>query len=352
MIHQSLTPELPLLDAVRSIESTLCRIAVVTDHHNKVIGTLTDGDVRRCLLAGGNMSTAVADAMSRNPIVALPGTSDNKLLQLLHRHNILAVPIVDRAGHLVRIIHRRDLLESDLSQGLASFDYAVIMAGGEGTRLRPLTDTIPKPMVSVGGMPLLERQINQLLRHGINKVFLSINYLGHIIEEHFADGSSFGLEICYLREESKLGTAGSLSLLPEQPSRPILVINGDILTSCDFLGLYDFHLNTGASITVAASEYNLSIPYGVVECDGSRLISLTEKPSQRFLCNTGIYSLSPDMLSMIPRHVHYNMTDLIASCLSTSQRVSVFPIHEFWSDIGTPADLAKARNLFSASHVF
>ena len=349
-MYQPLTPDLPLLEAVRSIESSFCRIAVVTDQDNKVIGTLTDGDVRRCLLNGGNMSTAVAEAMAKNPITALPETPDNILINLLHNHNILAVPIVDRGGHLVKILHMRDLLESDSFQILTSFESAVIMAGGEGTRLRPLTETIPKPMVSVGGVPLLERQINQLLKHGIKRVYLSVNYLGHIIEDHFADGNSFGLDIRYLREESKLGTAGSLSLLPEQPSRPILVINGDILTSCDFLGLYDFHVNTMASVTIAASEYNLRIPYGIVECDGARLISLTEKPSQRFLCNTGIYALSPAILSMIPYLVQYNMTDLIASCLSEGKPVSVFPIHEFWSDIGTPSDLAKARNLFSAHH--
>lgn len=174
------------------------------------------------------------------------------------------------------------------------------MAGGEGMRLRPLTETIPKPMVDIGGVPLIERQIQRLVRAGIRRAYISVNYLSHIIEKHFGDGVDFGLEICYLREQEKLGTAGALSLLPERPVAPIIVMNGDILTTSDFGSLYAFHNNYSAQVTVAAVDYRVNIPYGVIRAEGPYVTELAEKPSQRFLCNAGIYAVSPLALGMLP----------------------------------------------------
>lgn len=347
MIERSLAVHAPLVEAVRAIEASRRRIAVVVDDKGRLLGTLTDGDVRRCLLAGGSLQTTVSEAMSDKPISALENSSNSYLLDLMRRGNIAAVPLVDGAGRFIRLVHLTDLAPAEDAGGKTDFAFAVIMAGGEGMRLRPITDKIPKPMVDIGGVPLLERQIQRLAKAGLTRIYLSVNYLSKVIEDHFGDGSCFGLEIRYLREQEKLGTGGALTLLPEKPTAPIVVMNGDILTTSDFSSLNAFHCSHGAEITVAAVDYCVNIPFGVVQNSGSYVTGLVEKPSQRFLCNAGIYVLSPSALEQLPQAGAFNMTDLIDRCLAAGKPVAVFPVHEYWSDIGTPADLDKARSLFS-----
>jgi dTDP-glucose pyrophosphorylase len=342
-----LSPDAPLMAAVRGIEATRRRMAVVVDTEHRLLGTLTDGDVRRCLLAGGSLQTPSSQAMNSSPLVAEEGAPTGYLLDLMRKRNVLALPIVDAEGRFKRLIHLTDLEQHEpVTPIAAEFDFAVIMAGGEGTRLRPLTATIPKPMVDISGTPLLERQIESLAKAGLKRVYLSVNYLSHVIEQHFGDGADFGVEIRYLREQEKLGTAGALALLPEKPSRSIVVMNGDILTTSDFGSLYAFHQTHAAQVTVAAVDYRVSIPYGVIYTEGVFATGLAEKPSQRFLCNAGIYAVSPQALNLLQGTVHLNMTDIIDSCLVRDMPVAVFPVHEYWSDIGTPDDLEKARAFF------
>lgn len=347
MSEKPLAPDAALVDAVRAIEASRRRIAVVVDVDGCLLGTLTDGDVRRCLLAGGSLETPVTSAMNRHPISAEMDSSEGYLLDLMRRGNVLTLPLVDRTGRFQRLVHLCDLEQDDGTEKASGFEFAVIMAGGEGTRLRPLTEAIPKPMVDVGGMPLLERQIQRLARAGIKRVYISVNYLSHIIQEHFSDGSDFGIDIRYLCEEEKLGTAGALYLLPEQPQGPIIVMNGDILTTSDFGSLFAFHQAHGAHITVAAVDYRVNIPYGVLQTEGAYVRELAEKPLQRFLCNAGIYAMSPILLSLLQDAKYCNMTDIIEACLAGEQPVAVFPVHEYWNDIGTPDDLEKARAFFN-----
>ncbi|MFN4310064.1 MAG: nucleotidyltransferase family protein [Ferrovibrio sp.] len=343
-----LKPDSPLMAAVRAIESSRRRIAIVVSDDGRLLGTLTDGDVRRCLLDGGSLDTPVSRAMNTHPITAKYGSPAGYMLDLMRRGNIMALPLVGDDGRFMGLVHLTDLGVPDSEAGGASaFAFAVIMAGGEGMRLRPLTDNIPKPMVDIGGLPLLERQIQRLAGAGLRRVYLSVNYLGHMIEDHFGDGSGFDIEICYLREKEKLGTAGALSLLPEMPQQPIIVMNGDILTNSDFASLHAFHVSHGAYITLAAVDYRVSIPYGVIHAEGPFVRQLEEKPSQRFFCNAGIYAVSPQALGLLQETRHCNMTDLIENCLARSLPVAVFPVHEYWSDIGTPDDLEKARAFFS-----
>jgi len=349
MSERPLRPEAPLVEAVRAIESTRRRIAIVTDERDRVIGTLTDGDVRRCLLAGGTLDTAVSHAMNRHPVVADVSSPHGYLIDLLQRANVLALPLVDGAGVFQRVVHLTDLGHEDAGDDARGFAFAVIMAGGEGTRLRPMTQDVPKPMLEIGGMPMLERQIELLARSGVRRVYISVNYLGHVIEKHFGEGADFGVEIRYLREGERLGTAGALSLLPEQPASPVLVMNGDILTTSDFGSLFAFHQSCGAEITVAAVDYRVNIPYGVLQVEGAVVTGVTEKPSQRFLCNAGIYAVSPAALGLLQRSEFQNITDLIQRCLDRRFPVAVFPVHEYWSDVGTPEDLEKARALFAAT---
>lgn len=351
--EKPLPPDATLMDAVRAIEISRRRMAVVVAGDGSLLGTLTDGDVRRCLLAGGSLETSVSKAMNPAPFTAEIGSSDGYLKDTMRLGNVLALPIVDQSGKFLRLVHLNDL-EDDEAKADGSpqgFSFAVIMAGGEGTRLRPLTEAIPKPMVEIGGIPLLARQVQRLAKVRIDRVYISVNYLSHIIEDYFGDGRDFGIEICYLREQGKLGTAGALCLLPEQPFGPILVMNGDVLTTSDLDSFYAFHVAHGAGVTVAAIDHRIDIPYGVIRADGPFVTDLVEKPSERFLCNAGIYAISPEALRLLPSGEHSNMTDLIANSLIKNLPIAVFPIHEYWSDIGTPDDLEKARSHFAKMEI-
>ncbi len=351
MTETPLQMDARLVDAIKAIESTHRRIAVVVDKDCRVIGTLTDGDIRRCILRGGTIETSVKEAMNRHPMTCNSNCSETHILELMRQGNIEALPSTDQEGRLVRLIHISDIsMMQSQSESRADFAFAVIMAGGEGLRLRPITETIPKPMVDIGGLPLIEHQIRRLASAGICQVYISINYLGHIIESYFGDGSDFGVSIKYLKEERRLGTAGALSLLPERPKAPIVVMNGDILTMCDFNGLFDFHVSHDAAVTVGAIHYHVNIPFGVIQSEDSLVKGLVEKPSQRFLCNAGIYAVSTEALDHLRGMQFWNMTDMIESCLESSLQVVVFPIHEYWSDVGNHDDLEKARAFINAKN--
>ncbi|NBR70589.1 MAG: CBS domain-containing protein [Proteobacteria bacterium] len=343
-----LGPEAPLMAAVRAIEASRRRMAVVVDVSNRLLGTLTDGDVRRCLMAGGSLETPLSKAMNSSPLVAEEGAPAGYLLDLMRKRNVMALPIVDREARFKRLVHLIDLEPHEHCVPLtANFEFAVIMAGGEGKRLRPLTTTVPKPMIEIAGMPLLERQIESLAKAGLKRIYLSVNYLSHVIENHFGDGANFGISIRYLREQEKLGTAGCLKLLPEKPKQPFILMNGDILTTSDFISLFSFHQAHDAAVTVAAVDYRVEIPFGVLSSNGVFLTGLAEKPSQRFLCNAGIYAVSPQVLDLMSAEHPIDMTEVIQNCLLQNRPVAVFPLHEYWNDVGTPEDLIKAQAYFS-----
>jgi len=334
-------------DAIAAIERTRRFIAAVVDGENRLLGVVSDGDIRRAILQGHTVDSPVSGAMSADPIVASGNATNEELLHLMLTKGVAAVPVVDDAGRLIRIVQVTDFRGHEHPVTRAEgFWGAVIMAGGEGRRLRPLTADLPKPMVEVGGVPLLERQVCALVECGITKIFIATNYLGHLIEDHFGDGSEFGARIHYLREHVKLGTAGALSLLPENPAGPLLVLNGDVITNSNYGTLLAYHNEQKALITMAAIEYRVEIPFGVVQVRDMRAVALEEKPSQRFLCNAGIYALSPPVLELIPSGQPCDMTSVIERTIACGHNVSVFPIHEFWTDIGNPHDLEQAQKIF------
>ncbi len=351
MSENILEPSDTLMAAVKLIENSVKRLAVVLSEDEQVIGTLTDGDIRRCLLRGSSLDTLVTEAMNHSPVTASINASDSLIRNLLDINNIRSLPLIDANGRYVRTFHEMELLSETIEGEIEEVFYvAVIMAGGEGTRLRPITENLPKPMIEINGIPLLERQVRCLANIGITRIYISVNYLGEIIKEHFNDGRDFGVAIEYLDENKKLGTGGALSLLPEfKKSQSILVMNGDILTTSDFRNLYHFHHEHEAMITVCAINYHVEIPYGVIDFKGTEVIELQEKPSQSFFCNAGIYALSTDILKEIPYDTFWNVTDLINRCLSNKSKVAVFPVHEYWTDIGTPMDLEDARKDFQNS---
>jgi len=348
MKSKTLRKEDKLIEAVKAIEESDHRTVVVTDKYGLLLGTLTDGDIRRSLLKNGSLEIRVKDIMNKNPVTALENSSHKFIFNLMKKANVMSLPIINKKNEFIKLIHLKEIDYINKSVSNCKFDFAVIMAGGEGKRLRPFTNDIPKPMIHINGIPLIERQIRTLKDIGIKKVYISVNYLSHIIEEYFQDGQELNIEIKYIRENEKLGTAGALSLIKEVPRDPILVLNGDVLTNLNFINLYDYHLHKNAFMTVTAIEYRVAIPYGVIQESDGFINKIQEKPSQRFLCSAGIYVISPNVLKFISPERYFEMTELLEICISKSIPIAVYPIHEYWSDIGTPNDLEKARKFFKS----
>ena len=330
--------------AMACVDRGGCGIALVVDEGLHLIGTITDGDVRRAVLSGTDLDTPVNTLLEKKrgsrypkPITADQGADRKHLIGLMQQHVLRQIPIVDKNGRIVDLTMLDDLIpQQDLPL------QAVIMAGGRGTRLRPLTEDLPKPMLPVGGKPLMELVIEQLRQVGIRHVNVTTHYKPEKIFEHFGDGGNFGVELNYINEEKPLGTGGALGLIGE-PKETMLVINGDVLTQVDFRAMLLFHHQQQADMTVAVRQYDIKVPYGVVECSGAKVCSLKEKPQINFLVNAGIYLLEPIVYKFIPNGTYFNMTDLIQWLLDAGRAVASFPIIEYWLDIGRLVDYEKAQ---------
>ncbi len=319
-------------------------IALVVDDDNRLVATITDGDVRRAILDGNTLNSSVSklleykkNSLYPQPITASVDTSRETLLKLMQEKVIYQIPLLDRNDRVVDLVTLDDLLpQKPLSI------QAVVMAGGFGTRLRPLTEDLPKPMLLVGERPLLELTVEHLREAGIRQVNIATHYKPEKITEHFGDGQAFGVNINYVSEGQPLGTAGALSLL-DTPQEPLLVINGDILTQVDFRAMLKFHREHQADLTVAVRQYDLQVPYGVLECDGVQVQQLREKPTYNFFVNAGIYLLQPSAHVHIPSRKRFDMTDLIEKLINTGRTVVSFPIVEYWLDIGQHTDYQQAQ---------
>lgn len=337
----SLRPDQPLSVAVSCIEASGGEIALVTDETGKLVGTITDGDIRRGILRGATLETRAADVMHSSPRVATQAASRSEIIALLRQHSLRQMPIITPAGIVIDIVYADDLQHPDIA-----LHPIVIMAGGLGTRLRPVTETVPKPMIPVGGRPILETIIEQFQKQGFRSITLCVNHLAHVIEAHFGDGSGFGVEITYVRETTRMGTAGALSLLPFQPTHPLIVMNGDILTSANFGQLLSFHYENMALATMGLNRFQYQLPYGVVDIEHQHIRSFTEKPVYDFFVNAGIYVISPEILQLIPPQKYFDMPSLFQN-VDYRKRVA-FPLHEYWLDIGRHDDLEKANIEYNA----
>jgi len=340
-----ISPDQSIRVAMNCIDRGSCGIALVVDLERRLLGTITDGDVRRAVLAGTDLESPISVILVKKistqypkPVTARPETDRKALMALMHEHVLRQIPILDNDGKVVDIVMLDDLIPTQDLQL-----QAVIMAGGLGTRLRPFTDDLPKPMLPVGGKPLMELMIEQLRQVGIRRVNVTTHYKPEIISNHFGDGSSFGVELNYVNEDTPLGTGGALGLI-DVPAEPMLVINGDILTQVDFRAMLAYHQENRADMTVAVRQYDIKVPYGVVECEGSRVCTLKEKPQMHFLVNAGVYLLEPSVYEFIPNGEHFNMTDLIQWLLDSDRIVVSFPIFEYWLDIGQLTDYEQAQN--------
>ena len=336
-----ISPDKSIRQAIATIDANAKGIALVVDNQTHLIATITDGDIRRAIISGTDLDASLASLIGgkkSQPITALVGTSEANLLHLMTENSIRQIPLLDTKNKVVDIALLSDLVK-DYELPLS----AVVMAGGFGTRLRPLTNNIPKPMLPLGDKPILERTVQQLRRAGIQRLNITTHYLGEKITEHFGDGKDFGVDIEYVKEEQPLGTAGSLSLL-KPPQEPLLVMNGDIVTKLDFRALLDYHQEHEADMTVGVKQEEFQIPYGEVEIDGVLITGITEKPIKRYFINAGIYLLNPDVCQLIPSNERYDMPSLIQELISQGRRVASFPIHEYWVDIGKHPDYQKAMN--------
>lgn len=318
-------------------------ISLLVTKTQQLIATISDGDIRRAILSGHSLDEPVENIVpgwpqpSQPPISASTITSVSELLQLMADHGIQQIPLVDDRGQVVDLA-----LMWALHEGGDVPLKAVLMAGGFGTRLRPLTETIPKPMLPVNGKPLLELTINQMRRAGIRKVSITTHYLPDIIKQHLGDGAQLGVSLSYINEDQPMGTAGALSLL-ERTDEPLLVMNGDIMTDLDFRAMLNFHRQHDAMLTMAVAPYEYQIPYGVIEYDGVEVTSVREKPQQRCFINAGIYLIEPQVREHIPSNTPFSMTDLISLLIERGDRVVSFPIHEYWLDIGQHADYQRVQ---------
>jgi dTDP-glucose pyrophosphorylase len=333
-------PGLPISEALARLQQAGTGILLVLTEERRLYGVLTDGDIRRHILAGGSLDQPCERITNRTPVVAGPEVTPADALELMNRGREFVLnhlPLVTSDGTVAGL-----WLRSDLPVWDASMPSAVIMAGGMGTRLRPLTDSVPKPMLPVGDRPLLERTLERLRNAGVRDVRVTTHYLGDRISSHFGNGQDFGLQITYLTEERPLGTAGALSQL-RNAKQPLLVINGDILTGVDFQALLAFHREHRADATVGVRKFELQVPYGVLDCTGIEVISVREKPIQQFLVNAGIYLLQPSVLEYVPDGERFDMTDLVQRLLDAHRPVVSFPIVEYWIDVGQHADYEQAQ---------
>jgi dTDP-glucose pyrophosphorylase/CBS domain-containing protein len=333
------SPDLPVAQALERLQEAGTGALLLARADRRLVGVLTDGDIRREILRHQPLDRRCGDIATREPVTARDPVTEADVLRLMDTGREFLVnqlPVVDADGVVVGLWLRSDVTAA------APESSAVIMAGGFGTRLRPHTDSVPKPMLPMGGRPLLERTIERLRAAGIHDVRLTTHYLGDHIVRHFGDGRAFGVEITYLPEEHPLGTAGSLAKL-RGSAQPVLVMNGDILTKIDFQALHAFHREQRADITVGVRRYELQVPYGVLECDGERVTSFREKPVHRCLVNAGIYLIEPSVLALIPTDERYDMSDLLQLLLDQGRRVASFPIIEYWLDVGQHSDYERAQ---------
>lgn len=330
----------PLRSIIASLNDTALGICLVTNDDGQLLGTITDGDIRRSLIKNFDLNSPAIDVMAKNPKVAQQSFTVDQKISLMERNGISQIPIVDKDLKIIGLQTLHSLLDDRI---LANPVF--IMAGGYGSRLMPLTENCPKPMLKVGTKPILETIIENFFKSGFRRFFISTHYRSDVIKNYFGDGSSWGIDIDYTYEETPLGTAGALSLLPiEEINLPVIVSNGDLLTTLDYLSFLRHHNDHPAVATMCVRQFEYRIPYGVIRNVGRVLTGIEEKPSLKFFINAGIYVISPELIQGIPKNTHLDMTDMLGQVVADDRVVNIFPIHENWLDVGHFDDFQKAQS--------
>ena len=336
----TITQTATMQDAIEAINAHGLRVALVVDDKYHLVGVITDGDIRRALLAHLDVSTSVTKVMNASPKTASEKHSKSQLLAIMKRDHILSIPIVDTDGKLVNLKTLHHVINQKRYE-----TPVFLMAGGFGTRLHPLTDACPKPLLKVGGKPILETIIESFINAGFYQFYISTHFLPEMIKNYFGDGAKWDVNIHYIHEESPLGTGGALGLLPDElPDTPIIMMNGDLLTKVDFEHLLNFHQQQDAICTMCGTEYEFQVPYGVIECDGERVTSMVEKPLQKYFINAGIYVVEPALIKQTAKNQRIDMPSLLEQQMAKGENVAIFPIHEYWLDIGKMNDFERAQH--------
>ncbi|MSR76826.1 MAG: alcohol dehydrogenase [Candidatus Omnitrophica bacterium] len=331
-----------IADAIAKIDAGSIQIAFVVDAMNKLCGTVTDGDVRRGMLKGVPLSAPVESIMRHNPAVL--AMSDDPILarETMQKREIHQLPILNSEGQIIDVKIIDELLKVD-----PVHNWIILMAGGLGTRLRPLTDDCPKPLLSVGNKPILETILQNFIEQGFHRFFISVHYKDEMVRHYFGNGSKWGADITYLHEHERRGTAGALALLPETPKQTFIVMNGDLLTKINFRQLLQFHREHEALGTMCVREYDFQVPFGVVQLDRQRIQAIDEKPIHKFFVNAGIYAFEPDAISLIPQNEYFDMPNLFEILIQNKKETAAFPLREYWLDVGRVEDLVRANGEFA-----
>lgn len=324
--------------AILNLDEISIKIVLVVNESGRLEGTICDGDIRRGLLRGLDMSSPLAEIVHRNALVVPPGLGRDTVMQMMTANKIQQIPIVDEHQHVVGL-HLWD----EVTTPAARSNLMVIMAGGKGTRLLPYTENCPKPLVPVAGKPMLEHIIERAKSEGFNHLVLAIHYLGHMIEDYFGNGEKLGVTIDYLRESVPLGTAGALGLLNPRPATPFVVTNGDVITDIRYGELLDFHVRHNAMATMAVRLHEWQHPFGVVQTRGIEIVGFEEKPVARSHINAGVYALGPEALNVVSPDAHCDMPTLFERLQAKTMRTVAYPMHEPWLDVGRPDDLNRAN---------
>lgn len=333
--------EASIRETIQRIDETKGQACLITNEKHKLLGIVTDGDIRRFIIRGGDINEPVTHVMNEKPLVVKESTPRDEVLEFVRSRKYRNFPVVNKEGYLVGLVTLDSILGVDKKN-----NSVILMAGGVGSRLKPLTDNCPKPLLKVGGQPILETIIRRLTDHGLSKIFLSVNYKKQMIKDYFGDGKKFGVSVGYLEEDTPLGTAGALSLIENQFELPIIVMNGDVLTNVNFDHLLAFHEENEAAATMCVREFEYQVPYGVVNVKGHEIIDIVEKPIEKCLVNAGIYVLSPKVLQMIPKDEFFDMPSLFDLVREKKMKTTAFPIREYWTDIGQHEDFTKAEGDF------
>jgi len=328
-----------LINALKNLEKHNSQIVLVIDDKGKLIGTISDGDIRRNLIIGISLETQVSEIMNKNFVSVHKDLRKHLILDIMKKKEINQIPVIDKDGKVTDIILLRELIKTTKKHN----NPVLIMAGGIGSRLMPFTENCPKPMLKVGEKPILEILIEQLIENGFSNFYISVNYLKEQIIKYFNDGSKWNVNIKYLKEKKRLGTAGSLSLLPKDLKESFIVINGDILTKFNLYQLLDFHKKNHSFATICAREYEFKVPFGVIESNGIELNQIVEKPTYKSYVNAGVYTFEPEVLNLIKSNESIDMPELIERMKNLKKKINVCPIHEFWIDIGRHETLNKAH---------
>ncbi|HTH15875.1 MAG TPA: nucleotidyltransferase family protein [Magnetospirillum sp.] len=341
-----LPPDTSLMKAIEFLtQQALHKILLITDDDYRLLGIITDYDIRRAILNHVSLDLPVSAVMNPAPMTMAQTCSDAEIMGHMERIGCTQMPVVDTQGRVVDVRFIDEFLH--FGDNERHENVVVIMAGGLGTRLRPMTERVPKPLLTVGGRPLLFILLDQILTEGFDRVFISLNYKSDMIIKAIREVSSYRDRVDFLLEgDTMLGTAGSLSLLPERPAAPFVVINGDLLTNVSLKDMLQFHCSEGNQLTMAVRHEHHKVAYGVVDLDGTRVTGMREKPVFSYYFNTGIYVVEPAMLETVPPETTWNMTDLVDGALAKGDRVGAFPVHEFWIDIGTPDQYERAQSEF------